>query len=87
VIPSWTPFHIALLTLVQAIEYQRDHVLGQLERGEQHLHNWDKMDLIESIDDLENTLDELEVVYNEAKKHNSSMIPFTELMKNKRERP
>jgi len=74
----------ALLSIIQAIEYQRDHVLGQLNRGEQHLAGWDKADLIEADDDLENTLDEIEVLYNDARSRNSSMIPFTELLKNKR---
>jgi hypothetical protein len=74
-----------LLTIVQAIEYHRDHVIGQLERGEQHLPNWGKSDLIEYSSDLENTLDEIEVLYNDLRKRNSSMIPFTELIKNPRD--
>ncbi|MFT3780534.1 MAG: hypothetical protein QM790_00870 [Nibricoccus sp.] len=74
----------ALLTIIQAIEYQRDHVLGQLDRGEQHLANWGKSDLLEANDDLESTLEEIEALYNDARARNSSMIPFTELLKNKR---
>jgi hypothetical protein len=75
----------ALIAIIQAIEYQRDHAIGRLDRNEPHLPGWEVDHVIEHIDDLEHALDEVEVLYNELRKNNTRLIPFTELLKNRRE--
>jgi hypothetical protein len=75
----------SLSTIVHAVEYLRDHIIGQLDRDEQHLKDWDKGDLIQHIQQLEAALDELEAHYNKARESHRNLIPFIELLKNERE--
>lgn len=75
----------SLLTIVHAIEHLRDQIIGQLDRGEAHLKDWDKGDLIQHMQQLEIALDELEAHYNKARESHQHLVPFIELLKNERE--
>jgi ABC-type phosphate transport system auxiliary subunit len=75
----------SLSTIIHAVEYLRDHVIGQLDRDEHHLKDWDKGDLIQHMQQLETALDELEAHYNKARETYRDLIPFAELLRNERE--
>lgn len=76
----------AVLTLIDTTEYFRDHLLGRLDRKESYFPEANEDDLMQLVDQVEDTLDELEVHYNALRKQNSSLMPFAEMLRNKRNR-
>jgi len=72
----------ALLTIIQSLEDTRDRTIRQA-KGEEP-SPCDPGDLAEYLSQVDNTLSEIEVLYNQLRKVKPDMVPFIEVIKHSR---